>query len=222
MTVEVRFLADGHVSRLSEWPSSRSVAWNDYVDSLFHLAPKALKNLVPEEAKKKGLALTGVVAERLLIMLRRRNLAARGELFDRRLWESLAWHEEVIARPRTLKTTGHSIKKVEGYIGYAIAPFSVANRHWDAVIWPLCKRLSPLIDDAPFANRGGTISGKQSEKIVIGLRRLLMTHPEVIELAPMPYFEEGEEYYRPSDSLDWDLLTKLYEIVTFSNGMAIS
>ena len=153
---------------------------------------------------------------------RRRNLAGRGELFDRRLWESLAWHEEVLARPRTLKTTGHSIKKVEGYIGYAIAPFSVANRHWDAVIWPLCKRLSPLIDDAPFANRGGTISGKQSEKIVIGLRRLLMTHPEVIELAPMPYFEEGEDYYRPSDSLDWDLLAKLYEIVTFSNGIAIS
>lgn len=69
---------------------------------------------------------------------------------------------------------------------------------------------------------GGTINGKQSEKIVIVLRRLLMAHPEVNELAPMPYFEEGEDYYRPSDSVDWDLLTKIYEIVTFSNSMEIS
>ena len=73
-----------------------------------------------------------------------------------------------------------------------------------------------------FANRRGTIKGKQSEKIVIGLSRLLMPHPEVIELAPMPCFEEGEDYYRPSDSVDWDLETKLYEFVTFSNGMLIS
>ena len=222
MTVEVRFLAEGNLTKGSKWPSSRGPAWNDYVDSLFSLAPKALKNLELEEAKKKGLALNGVVAERLLIMLRRRNLVGRGKLFDWRLWEYLTWYEEVIARPRTLKTAGRSIKKVDGRIGHAVAPFSVANRHWDAVIWPLCKSLSPNIDDSPFANRRGVIAGKEAEKIVIGLRRLLMEHPEVIELVPMPYFEEGEKYYRPSSSVEWEILTMLYEIVTFSNGMAIN